>query len=126
MAARADIRLLILRNTAQERRLGQRAGRKSAVLVSDMCASVYTPFPLESVRHTGGSGGGVACGWVAVNPRSAPGLLRACFLSDSRAFSLSRPDRVLDLDWGGGGGAGVAISCLSFWSSESRKASLAE
>lgn len=82
----------------------------AAALVSDMCASVYTSFPLESVRHTGGSRG-VACGWVAVNPRSAPGLLRACFLSDSRALSLWRPDRVLDL--GGKVQEWLLAACLS-------------
>lgn len=83
----------------------------AAALVSAMCASVYASFPLESVRHTGGSRG-VACGWVAVNPQSAPGLLRACFLSDSRALWLWRPDRVLDLG-GGKVQEWLLAACLS-------------
>lgn len=90
--------------------------------VLNMCVSVYTSFPLESVTLAGGRG--VGSGWVAVNPLRSPGLLCLCSLSDSQGFSpLAVGDGLTVLDWQRS--AGEAISCLSFLSSENMKASLA-
>lgn len=117
MAARPDHKLsrsqgnlthktFLPKNTEQERNLGQRAGWKTADrfvaasatahgCVRHVCECLYIVSPGKC--HARGWVREVACGWVVVNPCSSPGLLCACFLSDSQAFSLSRPDRVLDL-----------------------------
>lgn len=55
------------------RALSQQQQQQQHGCALDMCASVYTWFPLESVTHARGWVRGVACGWVAVNPWSSPG-----------------------------------------------------
>lgn len=103
------------KNTAQQRDLGWKtadhfvAASATAVRVRHVCECLYIISPGKC--HARGWVRGVACGWVVVNPWSSPGLLCACFLSDSQAFSLSRPDRVLHL--GGKVQKWLLAACLS-------------
>lgn len=67
--------------------------------VLNMCASVYTSFPLESVTLAGGRG--PVLGGLWLNPSRSPGLLSLCSLSHSQAFLSPGVDlTAFDAGWG--------------------------